>query len=274
MKPYHERITDSKFRVAVDLIDEGEIENLEKYLVQNPEVVHQRVLFDEKGYFSNPGLLEFIAENPVRHGKLPQNIVEIARVILEAGAKKNQQQIDYTLGLVSSGKVVRECNLQIPLINLLCNYGADPDQATLPALAHGEFEATEALVKNGAKINLPLAAATGRLADFENLFILSNPTERHLAVAFAAQHGRAEILKILLQNGLRSDRYNPKGAHDHSTPLHQAVISGNLEIVKLLVASGMRLDLKDKIYHGTALDWAVYGKFTEIENYLRTVENI
>ncbi|GLU52114.1 hypothetical protein Dfri01_15750 [Dyadobacter frigoris] len=274
MTPYHERITDGKFREAVAMIDAGEIENLKKYLFKNPEIVHQRVFFDEVGYFSNPGLLEFTAENPVRHGKLPQNIVGIAGVILEAGAKKNREQMDYTLGLVSSGRVARECNLQIPLINLLCENGANPDQAILPALTHGEFEAIEALIKNGAKINLPVAAATGRLADFQKLLPTSDQTERHLAFALAAQHGKTEILKILLKNGERADRYNPKGAHEHSTPLHQAVFSGNLEIVKLLAESGIRLDLKDKIYQGTPLDWAVYGKFAEIENYLRSVENI
>ena len=274
MIPYHERITDEKFRKAVELIDSGNVESLNTYLLKNPSVVHQRILFNEEGYFSNPGLLEFTAENPVRHGKLPQNIVDIVSVILEAGAKKNPEQMDYTLSLVSSGMVARQCNVQTPLINLLCKNGANPDQAILPALAHGEFEAAEALVSNGAKIDLAVAAATGRFADFKKLLPVSGGLERHHALALASQHGRIEIVTILLDNGEKPDRYNPSGLHAHSTPLHQAVLSGNPEVVKVLVKGGARLDLKDKIFHGTALDWAVHAKLIEIENYLRLEANI
>jgi len=47
--------------------------------------------------------------------------------------------------------------------------------------------------------------------------------------------------------------------------LHQAVFSGSPEAVKLLVEAGARLDLKDRIYEGTPLDWAEYG-LTEEKN--------
>ncbi|MBE9464224.1 ankyrin repeat domain-containing protein [Dyadobacter subterraneus] len=274
MISYHDRIKDEKFRVALAMVDAGEVEKLEKFLLQNPAIINQRIDFEETGYFSNPGLLEFTAENPIRHGKLPGNIIEIVKVILEAGAKENPAQISYTLGLVSSGNVARECGVQVPLIDLLCEYGANPDQAMLSALAHAEFDAVEALLKNGAKVNLAVAAATNKMGDFEKLLPESNPLERHQAVALAAQHGRFEILEILLEKGERPDRFNPAGVHSHSTPLHQAVLTGNLEIVKLLVGAGARLDLKDKIYQGTPLDWAVYAKLDDIENYLRLEENI
>ena len=41
-------------------------------------------------------------------------------------------------------------------------------------------------------------------------------------------------------------------------PLHQAVSSGSLESVKLLVEAGASLSAKDKIYDGTPIDWAGY----------------
>jgi hypothetical protein len=47
--------------------------------------VHQHVLFEGGNYFRSPTLLEFVAENPVRHGRLPSNIVAVTRVVLEAG---------------------------------------------------------------------------------------------------------------------------------------------------------------------------------------------
>lgn len=269
-KPYHERITDGKFRNAVDLLDAGDADGLKVYLTQNPELVYQRILFDEEGYFKNPGLLEFVAENPVRNDRLPENIVEVARIILEAGAKNNADQIDYTLGLVCSGRVPREFKVQIPLIDLLCSYGANPEGAMTAALAHGEFEAVEALIAKGAVIDLPAAAATGRTDFVVKLIPLSDSRQKHLALAFAAQHGHAAALKLLLDAGLAASLYNPEGAHMFSTPLHQAIISGHENCVRLLVEAGARLDLKDTIYHGTALDWAMYFENTAIISYLRS----
>jgi hypothetical protein len=34
--------------------------------------VHQHVVFEGGNYFRDPTLLEFVAENPVRHGTLPR----------------------------------------------------------------------------------------------------------------------------------------------------------------------------------------------------------
>ncbi|MGH9773268.1 MAG: hypothetical protein ACRD4Q_16490 [Candidatus Acidiferrales bacterium] len=124
--------------------------------------MHQRVIFEGDNYFQNPSLLEFVAENPIRHGKLPANIVEAAKVILEAGAKNDRAILSETLGLVCTGRVPRECGVQIPLIDLLCDYGADPNRG-MPG-AHGEFEAVHALLRRGARLDLPVAAALGQVS--------------------------------------------------------------------------------------------------------------
>ncbi|MCF2447240.1 ankyrin repeat domain-containing protein [Dyadobacter sp. CY345] len=269
-KTYREQISDDVFRTAVELLDAGNESGLENHLHQYPDLVNQYIRFDNDGYFSKPCLLNFVAENPIRNEILPKNIVELTGIILEAGAKENAEQINYTLGLVCSGRVARECRLQIPLIELFHEYGADLNNAMFSALAHGEFEAAEFLIQTGAEINLPTAAATGRYFEFQALLPGSNDKERHLAFAFAAQHGRTEILRLLLESGENPDRYNPEGAHAFSTPLHQAVTAGHGDIVKLLVEAGARLDLQDKIYGGTALDWAVYAGKSVIEKYLRS----
>ncbi len=117
--PHHERIEDATFRRAVDLLDAGEEVELRAHLDEHPRLVRQRVLFEGGNYFRNPTLLEFVAENPVRYGTLPANIVQIAKVILEAGAKQDQFALNETLGLVCSGRVPRECHVQVPLIGLL-----------------------------------------------------------------------------------------------------------------------------------------------------------
>ena len=96
-----------------------------------------------------PTLLAFCAENPIRNGRLPETIVEATRAILEA--RPDIEQIHHTLALVSSGRIARECHVQVPLIDLLCDQGAIPDRALEAAVAHGEFAAVEALLRRGAR---------------------------------------------------------------------------------------------------------------------------
>ena len=82
-------------------------------------------------------------------------------------------------------------------------------------------------------------------------------------------HGHAAIVGLLLDAGQDPDRYNPLGAHAHSTPLHQAALAGHLEVVRLLVERGARLDIRDINYEGTALDWAEHGGRSEVAEYLK-----
>jgi hypothetical protein len=267
--PHHERIADPAFRRAVDLLDAGDADGLRAHLREHPGVVRQRVRFEGGNYFGNPALLEFAAENPIRHGRLPANIIEVARVVLDAGAKSDRSILESTLGLVASGRVARDCGVQMPLIDLLCDHGAGPNQAMLPALVHAEFAAVDALLRRGATLDLTVAAATGRLAEARQSLPAASPEERHRALALAAQHGHAGIVRLLLDAGEDPDRYNPLGCHSHSTPLHQAALYGQEEVVRLLVERGARLDLKDVLYHGTPADWARHAGHTEIEEHLR-----
>ena len=163
--PHRERIEDVTFRRAVELLDAGDVTALRAHLGEHPNLVHQHVLFEGGNYFRNPTLLEFVAENPIRHGTLPPNIVQVAEVILDAGAKQNPSALNETLGLVSCGRVPRESGAQLPLIDLLCDHGADPNRAMPAALAHGEFEAVNALIQRGARVDLTVAAAIGRIED-------------------------------------------------------------------------------------------------------------
>ena len=268
--PHHERIEDPVFRRAVDLIDAGDATSLRAYLKQHPKRLHQHVVFEGWNYFHNPTLLEFVAENPIRHGKLPANIVDIAKVILDAGAEK--AALDETLMLVATGSVPRKCGLQLPLIVLLCDHGADPNSALHAATLHGEWEAAHALIRRGARIDLPIAAALGRIEDFRRLLPNAGSDDRHLALALASQFNRIEIVRLLLDAGEDPNRYNPRGGHSHSTPLHQAAAGGYEEMVRLLVERGARLDLKDVLWHGTPAGWARHEGKTEIEAYLREQE--
>lgn len=268
-RPHHERIQDVAFRRAVDLLDDGDVNALRDHLRRHSGLVHQRVVFESGNYFREPTLLEFVAENPVRHDRLPPNIVDIARTILDAGAHANQQAIDMTLGLVCSGRVSRECGVQVPLIELLCDAGADPNGAMRPALVHGEWQAVNALIRRGARVDLVAAAATGQVQAVRELLPSAGGEQRHLALALAAQHGDAEIVALLLDAGEDPNCYNPVGAHAHSTPFHQAALAGHLDVVRTLVERGARLDIRDLLHDGTPLDWARHASQSHVMEYLQ-----
>jgi hypothetical protein len=269
--PHHERIEDPVFRRAVDLIDAGDIAGLRAHLQQHPKLVHQHVNFEGSNYFASPTLIQFIAENPVRRGKLPANIVEITKILLDAHPALSE--LNETLGLVATGRVPREYRVQVPLIDLLVDYGANPNGALHAAAAHGEMEAVHALIKRGARLDLPVAAALGRIEDFRRLLPSASPEDRHRALAFSSQFGHNQIVRLLLDAGEDPNRYNPPGAHSHSTPLHQAALAGHIEVVRLLVERGAQLAIKDILWRGTPADWAKHEGRIEVENYLRAQES-
>ena len=268
--PHHERIEDVQFRRAVNLLDAGDTAGLRAHLKQHPNLVRQHVIFEGGTYFRNPNLLEFVAENPIRHGTLPGNIVAGAEVILDAGV--DQTALNETLMLVSTGMVPRECGVQIPLIDLLCDHGAEPESAIQAAASHGEFEAVNALIRRGARISLPVAAALGRIEDAHELLPNADKEDRHRAFALASQCGQVEVVRLLLDTGEDPNRYNPIGFHSHSSPLHQAALAGHDKVVRLLIERGARVDLKDVLWKGTAADWARHSGRTELEAYLRAQE--
>ena len=266
-RPHQDRIEDPVFRSGVRLIDTGNLDGLREHLEKHPGLVRQRVEFEGGNYFRNPTLLEFIAENPIRQGKMPHNILEIAKLILDTGPEL--AAINETLMLVATGSVARESGLQIPLIRLLCEGGADPNRAVEAAAAHGELQALAALRVSGAQMTLALAASSGEYEQLRLLLRTADSRERHLALALAAQYGYALSVEILLDAGEDPDRFNPIGAHSHSTALHQAAFNGHLDVVKLLVKRGARVDVKDILFGGTPLDWAIHGGRTSVEAFLR-----
>jgi Ankyrin repeats (3 copies) len=266
--PHHERIEDATFRRGVKLLDGGDIAGLRAHLRQHPKLAQQRVVFEGGNYFRNPTLLEFVAENPVRRGALPPNIVEVTKVILQAGVERSA--LNETLALICSGRVSRECRAQLPLIDLLCVHGADPNSAVQAATTHGEFAAVNALIQRGAQINLPVAAALGRTDDARRLIPSADSQSRHQGLALASQFGHVEIVRALLDAGEDPSRYNPVGFHSHSTPLHQAGLAGHEDVVHLLVERRAKLDLKDTLWQGTPADWARHEGRAAVEAFLRS----
>jgi peptide-methionine (S)-S-oxide reductase len=265
-------ISEPLFRSAVEAIDSGDREALERLVAAHPHLVRDRIEAGE-AYFHRPYLLWFVAENPVRNDTLPANIAAIAAAILAAAKNHSpanlQEQVDGALGLVASGRVVRECGVQLPLIDLLVDAGAVPDAALNAALAHREIEAAERLLARGAALSLLAAVCTGEDAAVARLAPAADADARQLALAGAALYGRAAALSTLLGLGVDATAFSPRGFHPHATALHHAVDSGVLDAVVVLVEAGSGLEIRDRVYDGTPLDWARHLGRTEIAAYLR-----
>jgi ankyrin repeat protein len=231
-------------------------------------------------------LLHYVASNGVEgyRQKTPKNAVEVAAILLKAGAEVDGLANLYggectTMALLVSSCHPARAGVQVALVHTLVDFGAaveargsgDWTSPLMTALAFGYRDAAEALVSRGARVdNLAAAAGLGRLEDAHRLLPSAAAGNRHQALALAAQHGHLEIVRLLLDGGEDPNRYNPKGNHGHSTPLHQAVCAGHGAVVRLLVERGARLDIKDTIYSGTPLGWAECCKQPQIAEYLRS----
>jgi ankyrin repeat protein len=230
-------------------------------------------------------LLHYVAANGVEgyRQRTPPNAVEIATVLLQAGADPDVLADMYGGQCTTMSMLVSSCHpanarVQAALVNTLVDFGASVEAQgdgdwTSPlrtALAFGYQDAAEALVRRGARIDtLPKAAGLGRTDEMRRLLEASSPEDRHVAFALAAQGGHVEVVRLLLDAGEDPNRYNPKGTHAHSTPLHQAAWTGHYDVVRLLVERGARLDIKDTIYGSTPLGWAQHAGREQVADYLR-----
>ncbi len=277
----------STFESAVEAVINGDISSLGSLLGEHPDLVRARstrvTRLDPPVHRAT--LLHYTAANGVEgyRQRTPPNAVDVANMLLEAGAGVDALADMYggrhtTMSMLVSSGHPAAAGLQVPLIETLLDFGAaieglgsgDWTSPLMTALAFGFDSAAEALVRRGALVNtLAAAAGLGRLPDARRLLVAASGEDRHRALALASQHGHAEIVRLLLDSGEDPDRYNPRGNHAHSTPLHQAVWSGHDSVVRLLVERGARLDIKDTIYEGTPLGWALYGGRAEIAEYLR-----
>lgn len=278
-------IRDPLFLEAVEAIDSGNAFGLQELLMKHPYLVSERLDYPEDGYFKDPYLLFFVADNPIRHEKLPANIADITRILIDA-VRKNapesfREQMDYTLGLVATGYIPKKCGVQIELINLLIDQGAVPGNGH-GALAHGNIDAARRLIERGGDMTLTTAICLDLQEDIESLAERSTVKDRQIALMAAAFYGRSDMLSFLIDLGVDVNAYieQDSGFHWHATALHQAVSSGSLEAVKVLLEAGASLQLKDRVYDGTPLGWAMYmqeqendevskRKYVVIEKYLR-----
>lgn len=263
-------ITDPRFRAAVEALDAGDQPALSRILETHPGLVRERLDHPEEGYFQHPFLLWFVADNPIRHGKLPLNTVELARLLVEkvrAEAPETAQfQLDYALGLVTTGSTPRNSGVQLALMDLLIDAGATVGQGH-GALANGNPGAARRLLERGGGLTLTTAVILEMADEIPKLAATSGAEDRVTALVAAAFYGKTDSLRYLLglRGGVDVNAFpSPaSGFHHHATALHQAVSSGSLDAVRVLVEAGADLEITDRVHGGTPLGWAAYMQSEE-----------
>jgi peptide-methionine (S)-S-oxide reductase len=284
--------TDELFQHAVTLIGSGDVPALERLLADHPQLARERLttpgpwLRDKiggalDGFFKEPYLLWFVAEDVPVFGRLPANIASVARAILRAarGAPNWQDQLDSTLHLVAWSGVAARCGVQMELLDVLIDAGASPQGGPNNALVNGHVAAAEHLVARGADLTLASAVCLGRWDDARRLSETASPSEKQFALVLAALNGKAEAVTWMLAAG--ADVHRPSAdLYGHGTPLHHAVCSGSIDAVRTLVEAGANVHAPDTAWNGTPLGWATHylderkdadsqGRYGAIAEYLR-----
>ena len=276
-----------RFEAAVEAVITGDIAALRSLLDADPELVRARStrITPHDPPRHGATLLHYLAANGVEGYRQlsPPNAVEVARLLLERGAEVDALADMYggqctTMSMLVSSTPPAQAGVQVPLVETLIDSGASVEargdgawtSPLLTALVFGFRDTADALVRRGAPVDtLTAAAGLGRVDRARALLPSADADDRHRALALAAQLGHAEVVALLLDAGEDPNRYNPKGGHAHSTPLHQAALANHEAVVRLLVERGARLDMRDTIYKATPLGWAQHGGHAEIAAYLR-----
>ncbi len=252
-----------RFEAAADAIITGDVPTLRSLLREHPRLVHERSTRAHRA-----PLLHYVAANGVEDYRQlsPKNALEVATILLDAGAEVDAATEVYgggstALGLVATSSPPRRASVQIPLIDLLLERGAAIDgvkpggSIVEAALANNCPEAAVALADRGASVeDVVVAAGIGRLDLVRRLRERASKEQLEHALIMAARYGRTDIVRYLLDAGV------DVAASDGMTALHWAAGSGDLAMVELLIERGAPLEQKN-VYGGTVLDstlWFAY----------------
>jgi len=254
-------IGDPVFANAVAAIDTGDIPTLDALIAQHPRLVTDRLVTGEDGYFADPYLLWFVAENPIRNDRLPPNIVAVTGAIVRhldrLAPASRQQQLDYTVELAATGRVPREAGVQLALIDALVGWGAKAGGLD-GTVAHGEFAAARRLLHHGAPLTLAAAISLGMKAEAAMLLPAAEAAARADALVVAASLGVADGVAMLLAAGV-DPNVRSQRLHRHATALHEAALTGKEDLCLMLVKAGASLTIRDEMWNGTPAGWAAHA---------------
>jgi hypothetical protein len=267
-----DRIHDPSFKAAVKALQNGDAARLGRLIDAEPRLLRERILGPEPyrkatrhQYFRDPKLLWFIANNPTLMKRMPDNMVEVAETMVARGVE--QADLDYALELVMTSLPAREQGLQGPLIACLMKAGAVASSGAIDStLAHWELEPVRQLLAAGMPMTAAIAAALGDLEPLPALLARADAVEVQRALGLAVINRQNEAARLALDAGADPNVFLP--VHAHSLPLHQTAIDENLELMALLVERGAKMDVPDKLWGATPLDWAIHNGKTRSRAWL------
>lgn len=250
------------FDRAVDAIVEGDAATLRKLLRKNPDLVRERSTREHRST-----LLHYVAANGVENfrQKTPKNAVEIARILLDAGADVNAEADLYgggarTLGLTATSVHPEVAGVQNALMQLLLDRGAAMDDGIVAScLANGRGNAAQFLAERGAQLDIEGAAGVGRLDIVREKISSATEKQKGNGLAWACQFGHTAVVDFLLQHGVTAPN-----------ALHWAAWGAHRDIIELLLKRGAPGDVKDDTHHGTPLAWALYAWSNRTDGVDRT----
>jgi hypothetical protein len=266
----------ARFEAAADAIVDGDVTRLRALLAEDVTLIQAR---SDRRHHST--LLHYVAANGIEdfRQRTPANILEVTKVLLDAGAEVDAANGDYgghgtALGLVATSAHPRRAGVQIALLELLVAAGAGVDgiaggwSPVQAALANGCPEAAAWLADHGARLDIVSAAGAGRRDLVEQSLAAGGVARQQMekAFIFACACGRPAVAQLLLDAGVDI------AASDGQTALHLATHARQLETVRLLLARGAPLEVKNR-YGGTVLDQALWSAVHNPDvDYLPIVE--
>ena len=174
------------------------------------------------------------------------NRVEYVRLLLGAGADPGTR----TRGITPLESAIYHGNTQV--VDLLAGHGIVP-RALWTYAAGGRLDLVRACFDTGGRLRPGAAASRPNPADFGPFpprIPATDDPEEIIAEAFvhACQHGRTEVVRWLLDLGVRPDVAPYLGR----TGLHWAIPGRHLEVIRLLLERGADPSIRDEMFHADA----------------------
>jgi len=275
---------DARFHPAMEAVRDGDLEKFREVLAADPSLATAR------SSKSHPTLLQCVALD----GKDKPNNVEMAQVLIDAGAELNEP-------LVAAASIDNRAVAELLLDRGAAIDGASSWSPLEEALYWNNRNVIALLLERGAKVkNLRIAAALGRTDLIESFFDADGSLKREAgridwpfgnrdvdrinawsqdqqgivnnAFVYACMHGHIETAKLLLDKGAQINVI-PGGFDYAGTGLHYAALNGHRAMVEFLLQHGADRNIKDTKVGSTAAGWGDYGGHKELSEFLRRVMN-